>query len=243
MPEPMNYQDLARRYGLEPMPESVAKITQILSKQDADIDEIARIISKDPALTKRLLRAANPGAKTEADYDIETVDAALMRNGLGCVLLLAMGTPLAHALVKTFQVMLNLKLESMGAPADSTPQGQFVLGTISFSGKAAGAVHLRLSIESARQVAARILGLEPQQITGAADINDAVGELLNIITGNFKSNLSDAGLDCSLEPPQVMQTSAGPASKTPGGSLERMSFRAGPIQVFVDVQVNPWNAQ
>jgi chemotaxis protein CheX len=92
-------------------------------------------------------------------------------------------------------------------------------------------------------VAARILGLEPQQIAGEAEINDAVGELLNIIAGNFKSNLCDAGLDCSLETPQVIQTSTVATSKTPGGSMERMSFRAGSIQVFVDVQVNPWNAQ
>jgi chemotaxis protein CheX len=242
MSENINYQDLVRQYGLEAIPDSVVSITRILSKQDADIDEIARIISKDPALTKRMLRAANPGAKSEGEYDIETVDAALMRNGLGCALLLAMGTPLAHALVKTFQVMLNLRLESTDLRGAVPPPGKYVLGTIGFSGKAAGVVHLRLSLESATAVAARILGLQPQDITNAGEINDAVGELLNIVAGNFKSNLCDAGLDCSLQPPQVMQTSDASMRRIPNGSLEQMAFRAGPIGVFVEVQVNPWNA-
>jgi len=241
MSEAINYQELARRYGLEPASDSVVELTRIVSRQDAEIEEIARIISRDAGLTRRLLRAANPRAKTEADYSVETVDAALMRNGLGCALLLAMGTPLAQALVKTFQIMLNLRLESMGPCAVLPPKGQCVLGAIGFSGKAAGVVHLRLGLESARQVAARILGLEPPQITDAGEINDAIGELLNIIAGNFKSNLCDAGLDCRLHPPRVTRASDSPAPKIPGGSMEYMAFSADRILVLVDVQVNPWN--
>jgi len=241
MPEVVNYQELARRYGLEPAPESVLRLTQIVSRQDADLEEVARLISKDAALTKRLLRASNPMAKTEADYDVETVDEALMRSGLACALMLAMGTPLAQALVKTFRTMLDLKLESIDRHEALALEGQHLLGTIGFSGRAAGLVYLRLSPASAAEVAARILGLEPKQIIDASEVNDAVGELLNIITGNFKSNLCDAGLDCRLDPPRVTQTSDFSTPKLPGGSLERMTFRAGRILLFVDVRVNPWN--
>ncbi len=237
----MNYKELARQYGLEPVSESVAQLTQIVSNQDADLDLVAQIISKDAGLTKRLLRAANPTAKSEADYTIETVDAALMRKGMGAALLLAMGTPLAHALVKTFQMMLGLKLESTDARTAMTLQGEHVLGTIGFSGKAAGVVRLRLSMESARQAVASILGLDAKNVTDAGEINDTVGELLSIITGNFKSNLCDAGLDCRLQAPNVMLTTDFSAHKIPGASLEHMTFRAGSIHVFVDVQVNPWN--
>ena len=38
------------------------------------------------------------------------------------------------------------------------------------------------------------------------EIRDVAGELLNIMTGNFKSNLCDAGLDCKLQPPEVTLT-------------------------------------
>jgi len=241
MPQTINHQELVRRFGLEPIPESVLRLTQIVSRQDADLEDVARLISKDAALTKRLLRAANPMAKNEADYNIETVDEALMRNGLACALLLAMGTPLAQALVKTFQTMLNLRLESCDPNAVTELQGQHVLGTIGFSGRAAGLVYLRLSAPSASEVAGRILGLEPGHIADPSEINDTIGELLNIITGNFKSNLCDAGLDCRLEPPLVKQTADFSTPKLPGSSLERMTFRAQQILLFVDVRVNPWN--
>jgi chemotaxis protein CheX len=226
---------------LEPIPPSVLQLTQIVSRQDADIEEVARVISKDPTLAKRLLRAANPMAQTEADYDIQSVDEALMRNGLGSALLLAMGTPLAHALIKTFQTMLTLKLTSIDINDALPLEGQHFLGTIGFSGRAAGMIYLRLSPESAREIAARILGLEPSQIEEPTDVNDATGELLNIITGNFKSNLCDAGLDCGLQPPRVVQTSDFSTQEARGHSLERMAFHAGRIHLFVDLQVNPWN--
>ncbi len=219
MPEANKYQELARQYGLEPVPESVLRLTQIVSKQDADIEEVAQLISKDAALTKRLLLVANPTAESEADYTVDTVSGALMRNGLGCALLLAMDTPLAQALARTFQKMLDLKLESINPRAVPPLDGLHVLGTIGFSGKATGHVHLRLSLASASEVAARILGMDPTESIDPGEINDTIGELLNIITGNFKSNLCDAGLDCRLEPPQVVQTSDTSSPRARGGSF------------------------
>src|ERR1022692_1431686 len=119
MPEP-SFNELARLYGLDPVPESVARLTQLVARQDADLGEIAKVISQGPAITQRLLRAANPRAKHEDDYTVCTVEDAVMRNGVGCVLLLAMGSPLSIALVKTFKTMLDQKLESLN-PKGITP--------------------------------------------------------------------------------------------------------------------------
>lgn len=234
------YQELARRYGLAPVPESVVRLTELVARQDADLDTVGRVINQDATLTSRLLRAANPRARSEQDYQITTVDDALMRLGVGCVLLLAMGAPLSLALGKTFQTMLGMKLESIH-PRDVLPfSGNHVLGTIHFSGKADGKVCLRLSNEGSRLIASRILGQTVEQLTNPADVNDAVGELLNIIAGNFKSNLCDAGLDCRLHTPSVAVTNDFAVANT-GGSVERMAFRALPTVVCVDLMVNPWN--
>ena len=241
MSETLNYQDLARRFGLQPIPESVLRLTQILSRQDADIEEVASCISKDVVLTKRLLRAANPRAKTESEYTIESVDEALMRNGLGCALLLAMSSLLAEALTRTFQTMLGLKLIPTEPQKVLPLEGQCVLGTIDFSGRAAGSVFLRLSLDSAKAVAGQILGVDPQQLNDVVEINDTTGELLNIMTGNFKSNLCDAGLGCRLEPPFVNQTSASSHLNLSRGSWEHMAFSTGKIALFIDLKVNPWN--
>lgn len=222
------------------MPESVARLTDLVSQQESDVDLIAKVVNKDKGLTARLLRAANPGAMTEEAYEITTVDEALMRIGIGCVLLLAMGAPLSHALIKTFQTMLGMKLETVN-PNTATPfLDEHVLGTIGFSGKAEGKVYLRLSKEGARLIASQILGLTLEELTNNADVTDAVGELLNIITGNFKSNLCDAGLDCRLHTPSVTHTDDFSVRTLVGGGSERMAFRSPQMLVYVDVTVNPW---
>jgi CheY-specific phosphatase CheX len=241
MQDTTNYQELVRRYGLEATPQSVLQLTQLVARQDCMVDDIAALISKDAELKKRLLRVANPNAKNESEYNVETVEEALMRNGIGCAILIAMGTPLASALAKTFQTMLSMKLETVDVSSAPPLEAEHVLGTIGFGGKAAGRVDLRLSIESANWIAGRILGLDPSEKANPAEVNDAVGELLNIVTGNFKSNLCDAGLDCRLQPPQVSHTDQRRAPKVPGGGLERMAFRAAQLLLFVDVAVNPWS--
>lgn len=239
MQEAATYNELAKKYGLAPIPESVMRLTQLVARQDSDMDEIGRVISKDPGLRASLLRAANPRAQIEAEYTIDTVEDALMRTGIGCVLLLAMSSPLSLALIKSFQTMLSLQLESVNPRSVPPLSGDHILGTIGFHGKAEGKVYFRLSPKSAKMVAAKLLGMTPDEIDDATT-NDTIGEVVNIMTGNFKSNLCDAGLDCRLTTPKVKRTDDLEEQTIPGGGLERMAFRAGEITVFVDVTVNPW---
>lgn len=240
-PETSNFQELARRYGLPPVSESVLQLTQLVSRQDSDLQQIASLISRDPALKKRLLSMANPGSRSEQEYALQTVEEALLRNGMGCALLLAMSTPLALALAKTFQTMLALKLETASVQDLSLETaGEEVVGTIGFSGKAGGSVCLRLSPASATLIASRILRVDAKLLKEPNEINDAVGELLNIIVGHFRSNLGDAGLDCRLATPTVTRV-AQHEIHTSSGSVEHMAFRANPIVVFVDVVADPWS--
>jgi len=236
-----SYQELSRRYGFAPKPESASRLTQLVSRQDADLDEIAKVINKDPSLRARLLRVANPEAENEAEYAVETVEDALMRNGVGCVLVLAMSTPLAAALVKTFQTMLSLKIESIDPRTAPPLTGEHLLCNIDFSGKVVGHVLLRMSHDAGRLIAAGILGGRPEELTDLNEVRDVAGEVLNIMTGNFKSNLCDAGLECKLSPPDVRSTSDFSPPFARAGSIEHMAFHTGNIQIFVDVTANPWS--
>jgi CheY-specific phosphatase CheX len=236
-----SYLELSRRYGFAPKPESASRLTQLVSRQDADLDEIAKVIDKDPTLRARLLRVANPEAENEAEYAIESAEDALMRNGMGCVLVLAMSTPLAQALVKTFQTMLSLKLESVDPRTAPPLTGDHLRCNIDFSGKVVGHVLLRLSSASARTIAAGIIGADAKELNDPAEIRDVAGELLNIMTGNFKSNLCDAGLECKLSPPDVRLTGDFTPPVRHAGSVEHLAFCSGNIQVFVEVTANPWS--
>jgi CheY-specific phosphatase CheX len=240
-PDISQYKELARRYGIAAAPESVLRLTQLVARQDCCVDEIVRVIAQDPGLSARLLRVANPQAADESEYTVGTVDEALMRNGIGCALLLAMGTPLSLALIKTFQTMLSLKLESVDTHQLDSLTGLHMRGSIGFAGKVNGHVFLRMSSATARAIAAGILGLKTEELNDNDEIRDAAGELLNIMTGNFKSNLCDAGLDCKLRPPKVGMTEDFSTPVEPGGGLERLAFCAGKIQIFVEVTANPWS--
>lgn len=239
MPEE-KYEEVARRYGLEPLPESVARLTKLVASQDADIDEIAKVISQDKNLSTRLLRAANRGAANEREYDITSVDEALMRNGMGCVLLLAMGDPIMRGVAKTFQTMLGLKVEMVNPNLIKPFTGEHVMGYVEFSGKASGVVRIRLSQDGARLLAAALLGMEPKELTNNSEIDDGVGEVVNIVVGNFKSNLCDAGLDCKLSSPRITRTHDSELRAVRGGGAERLAFRAPNCEMLVDVSANPW---
>ena len=232
---------LARQYGLEAIPECVARLTELVARQDADLDHLAKVISQDPELTSRLLRAANPRSQDESEYGVTTVDGALMRNGVGCVLVLAMVAPLVRAVVKTFQTMLSLKAELINPRSADPIVEEHVLAAIRFSGKAVGGVQVRLRVETARWIAATLLGVPPDELTDPAALSDAIGELANIIAGNLKSNLCDAGLECALGAPRISRTTEFRAKPVAGGSLERMAFRASQFVFFVDLTVNPWS--
>jgi len=235
------YLELEKKYGLQPLPDSVMRLTQLVARQNADLDQIGKLISTDPVLSQRLLRAANPRAASEEDYSATTVEEALMRTGVACVLLLAMSTPLADALLKTFQTMLGWKLVGCRPGTLEALTGQHVACKIGFAGKANGEVYLRLSANTARLIAAGILGLPPEALTNDAEVDDTMGELLNICTGNFKSNLCDAGLECKLQPPQVRRTSETEDELADGGGRERMAFQAPNVNLFVNLHVNPFN--
>jgi CheY-specific phosphatase CheX len=232
---------IARRFGLEPIPESVVRLTRLISQQNADLEAIAYVIAQDPMLTARLLRMTQRGEKTEPMDDEAAVQLALMRSGLGLVFLLAMGDLLMRALIKSFKVMLGLQLESVH-PGEVAPiHDEHMLCEVNFRGKAIGKIQLRLTEETGRLLAGRMLGVPPEKISSSYEKDDAVNELGNMVAGNFLSNLADAGLSCKLTVPIVYRTSEFTIRSVPRGICERMGFRSPEAKVFLDISVNPWN--
>jgi DNA-binding response OmpR family regulator/CheY-specific phosphatase CheX len=231
----------AQRYGLEPMPESVACLAALVAQQDADLNEIGEIIARDKAMSARLLRAANPLYREEEDYEITTVGQALLLRGISCAFLLTMGDLAMRALLRTFQTMLGVKLETSGSHASPPGDELLVLSEVVFSGKAFGRIRLRLEQQSARLVAARVLGVDHEELHDAARVDDAICELTNMVVGNFLSNLADAGLDSKLSSPRVVRTDELHVRSISGGITERVRFHSSELFVFLDVSVDPWH--
>lgn len=233
----------SKLFGLESIPESVQRLQQMIAKRDGNMEDFAKLISLDAELSARLLRAANPRAKTVDDYVATTVEEALQRTGMSSALLLAMSDPLVRGILKTFKTMLSIELTAPHYRTLTPLDSEHILGEVSFAGKATGLVHLRLPNSVLLLIGERLLGLSSEDLADRSVADDVIGELCNMIVGNFKSNLCDAGLDCKLSPPKIRRTEEFNLRVVDGGLSERHGFRSSSpnLEFFADLSVNPWS--
>ncbi len=84
--------------------------------------------------------------------------------------------------------------------------------------------------------------MTPEDLADESVSNDVLGELCNMIVGNFKSNLCDAGLECKLSAPKITRTENFKLQVVNGGTSERYGFHSKEIYFFSDLSVNPWVA-
>ena len=186
---------LLKKYQIAAPPENVLRLGKLVQGAfDTNAQEIAAIVKADPAIAARVIKIATRGKNIDMD-----IDSAVVRIGVHQITLVVMTELLIHAVSKTFATMLRLPLEARDI---LNPYGDQVVGCIYFKGKATGRVFLRIPCKAADWMVTRFLGkdlpMEPAEL-----LPDVVGEVLNIVGGNFKSNLVDAGLTCSLSVPQV----------------------------------------
>ncbi len=91
-------------------------------------------------------------------------------------------------------------------PVESDPQGpgphDFVLASVTISGAWQGVLTLGCSSNVARRAAATMFRKLPED-TAPGEIRDALGELTNMVGGNFKTLLKG---DCRLSVPRAVET-------------------------------------
>lgn len=108
--------------------------------------------------------------------------------------------------VEVFSTMLGSDLE-IGDPIDDDDplMPAEVVSMVGLSGAVSGSLALQCDREHARDLTARFLGADGQEIASLDDVRDAVGELVNMIGGNLKTAMaSDAPVELTL--PTVVTT-------------------------------------
>ena len=235
-------EETIRSYGLAEVPASVRRISQIVAKQNAFIDEIAAVIKDDGELTARLLRAANPRANDPSQYTIRTIREALRRSGSGWVLLLAVSDPLLRAVVNAFRIMLNLEVVQVPVSQVAPLDEMHILCQVAFEGQVSGSVSMRLSIPLAQRLGGEFLGFGWQELTDPDALKDAMGELFNMVSGNFRSNLCHAQLPCRLLKPSITRTAVCQQHLENFSTIQCFAFRAAGAPIYVDLIVEPWGA-
>jgi chemotaxis protein CheX len=111
---------------------------------------------------------------------------------------------LKEAMTEVFTTMLSLPIE-VEEPTDFPADTPLVAASVGFIGEATGVVYIYNTDAFARRVTSRMLGMPEAEIDGHEMVNDAMGELGNMIVGQIKSRLCDRGLSCVLTIPSIVR--------------------------------------
>jgi len=112
-------------------------------------------------------------------------------------------TFITNVVNNVFDTMLSMKLESIEGQPPENNNGNHIVGSVSFAGAVLGNLNLHVDEEFAYQMTAAMLGMETDEIDSDEEVYDVIGELCNMICGDLKSRLCDAGLPCELSIPSI----------------------------------------
>jgi len=108
-----------------------------------------------------------------------------------------------EAVKGVFHSMLSLEINPESpSPLTPDPEGH-IIGSVGFTGGATGIIYLYAGVGFARVITSRFLGIPEEEVDPDEMVNDAIGELSNMVVGYVKSHLCDAGLSCTMTVPAV----------------------------------------
>jgi chemotaxis protein CheX len=101
---------------------------------------------------------------------------------------------------EVFGLMLGSALEMPSEPPDGA--GLEITAMVGLAGKLCGVLSLHCSAKSAARMASRMLGTNSEE--ASPETRDAIGEVCNMVAGNFKNKISGLGDGCMLSVPTVI---------------------------------------
>lgn len=103
-----------------------------------------------------------------------------------------------------FSTMVMMEVSVRGEVADDLlPLQNSITGVIGLAGTHKGVLAIHCPNEVAMAITGSFLGMEVDEIN--EDVEDAVGEIANMLGGSVKSILSDNGRDIDLSLPSIIR--------------------------------------
>ena len=104
------------------------------------------------------------------------------------------------AMKEVFELMLASPLE--GSSETPPEKGLDITSMVGLAGHLCGIITVRCSGKSAARMASRMLGTDVEK--PGPEVWDAVGEICNMVAGNFKNKIPGLGDGCVLSVPTVI---------------------------------------
>lgn len=168
-------------------------------------------------------RAAGPGSRAAARASGATQSTT--RDGWR--------NELAKATCEVFEIMVGTSLGN--AAEESPPFVADFAAMVGIAGSLCGVVGLHTSSECARKMAAKMLGSD--EVGPGENVQDAFGEVCNMIAGSFKAKIAGMADGCALSVPTViMGRDFALYSLASGEHYEVIfSFEGNPLFVTLDL--------
>ncbi len=133
---------------------------------------------------------------------------------------------------EVFELMLGCQLTVQDTP-DEAARG--VTAMVGLAGQLCGVLSVRCSAQAATLMTSRMLGVELDKV--GPEVQDALGEIGNMVAGNFKNKIAGLGDGCLLSPPTVITGSDYDLhSQADSPSLElRLLFEGMPIVITLQI--------
>jgi len=134
---------------------------------------------------------------------------------------------------EVFEIMLATKLMT---PTDTNASPNFEFtAMVGLAGQLCGVLTVRCSSDSAALMASKMLGIRPDEAN--QQMWDAIGEICNMIAGNFKNKLAGMGDHCMLSVPTVITgEDYNFHSLADGGSLGvTLLFEGAPVLIALEL--------
>ena len=142
---------------------------------------------------------------------------------------------------EVFKTMLNLSVEQeVSAPESATGEHQ-IASSVGFVGHLNGVVYLYCGCAFAGRITSHLLGLGEDETPAPEMVNDAMGEMANMVVGNLKSRLADRGMPCVLTIPSVFRGDHFAFCSVSPARRQIFYFRCDNSPLVVEVVVKPTN--
>ncbi|MDX2110226.1 MAG: chemotaxis protein CheX [Verrucomicrobiota bacterium] len=91
--------------------------------------------------------------------------------------------------------------------SDMAIHNMIVVGTVGFVGEVNGLIYLYVDLPFATKITQKLLQIDLDALGEDADgaVNDAIGEITNMVVGVFKNKLCDQGYPCRLTIPSILR--------------------------------------
>ena len=111
----------------------------------------------------------------------------------------------SQAVQEVFESMVSMQMSCEAPLAPGGDPGGQIIGAVGFIGEANGVICLGAGLGFVKVITSRMLGIPESEVNEEDMVNDAIGELSNMVAGYVKSHLFDGGRRCTLTIPSIVR--------------------------------------